>query len=89
MVEVYPRPVTAAELGTDRDDAALTAELADALRKIPACTHCGGRHDRACPRVKRMSFHPNGSLAEVEFWPHGKWDEAGIIWPSHLEAAAE
>lgn len=82
--DVYPRPMTAAELGADGDDDTLTAELAEALRKIPACTHCGGRHDRACPRVRRLKFHPNGSLAEVEFWPDGKWPTVGIIWPHEI-----
>lgn len=83
----YPRLVTEQELTGGKTDAALTAELAEQLRKIPACTHCGGRHTRACPRVKRMSFHPNGSLASVEFWPGSKWDDSGVIWPEQLEDA--
>ena len=65
----------------------LTRELAEALAKVPACTHCGGRHARACPRVKRMSFHRDGGLAEVEFWPSGKWDDTHIVWPEALAEA--
>jgi hypothetical protein len=81
---MYPRAVTPAEVGADRDDAALTAELAEALRKIPACSHCGGRHVRACPRVKRMSFHPNGALAAVEFWSDGKWSDEHVLWDEQI-----
>lgn len=81
---LYPRQLTTEELTGGKDDTALDAELAAALRKLPVCTHCGGRHTRACPRVKRMQFHPNGALAAVEFWPAGKWDETEIIWPEEL-----
>lgn len=88
--EQYPRKLTTEELTGGKDDTQLTAELAAALRRIPVCNHCGGRHARACPRVKRMEFHPNGSLASVEFWAAGKWPEAEIIWQEDLaEAEAE
>ena len=43
------------------------------------CEHCGGIHQRACPRIKRKAFHPNGNLIEVEYWP--EYDETGVIWP--------
>lgn len=49
------------------------------------CSHCGGLHDHACPRVKSMRFRtgPGGrqDLAEVQFWPAGEWSRDGIIWP--------
>lgn len=80
----YPRQLTTEELTGGKNDMQLTAELAAALRRIPACTHCGGRHTRACPRVKRLQFHPNGQLAAVEFWPAGKWDDSDIIWQEDL-----
>lgn len=83
---VYPRPVTVEELTGGKDDTALTAELAARLREIPSCQHCGGRHARACPRVRKMSFHPNGALAAVEFWPAGKWSDDDIIWPEDIDA---
>jgi hypothetical protein len=44
-------------------------------RELPA----GVQHEAACPRVKRLEFHPNGNLIAVEF--HGKWDESAVIWP--------
>lgn|GEM_PF-6404115 len=54
------------------------------------CEFCGGYHlrqgeagsvQKVCPRIKRMVFHPNGNLIEVEYWQHGHWDETGVIWP--------
>jgi hypothetical protein len=81
---VYPRLVSPEDLGTDRDDTTLTAELAARLRAIPACNHCGGRHTRACPRVKAMSWHPNGSLAAVTFWPDGKWSDEQVLWDEQI-----
>lgn len=48
------------------------------------CTHCGAIHVRACPRVRRFEFHPNGQLAAVEFWPDGKWPVDGLLWPEDL-----
>lgn len=47
-----------------------------------ACSHCGGWHARACPRVKRMVFAADGNLAEVEFWE--LWDDSEVIWPDQL-----
>ena len=44
-----------------------------------ACTDCGGIHKRACPRVKRKAFHPNGNVIEVEY--RDKFDDSAIIWP--------
>ena len=46
-----------------------------------ACGDCGGIHARACPRVKRKVFHPNGNLIEVSYWRHGQWDESAVIFP--------
>ena len=51
-----------------------------------ACIHCGGIHLRACRRVKRAEWHPDGSLLRVVYWADGKWDESEIIFP---EAAYE
>ena len=44
-----------------------------------ACTDCGGIHRRACPRVKRKVFHPNGNLTEVEYFE--RFDDSAILWP--------
>jgi hypothetical protein len=48
------------------------------------CQHCGGAHARACPRVRRLRFHPDSRLAAVEFWPDGTWADEGIMWPESL-----
>ena len=48
------------------------------------CDHCGGGHARACPRIKRLEFHPNTALAAVEFWPDGKWPIEHVSWPEDL-----
>lgn len=77
---VATQPVPPAE------DTAVDAETAAAVAKIPACTHCGGRHLRACPRVRSMSFHPSGALAGVVFWPDGKWNEQHVLFPEELIA---
>lgn len=34
-----------------------------------------------------MTFHPDGKLAEVEFWPDGQWSDAYIIWPEQVSDA--
>lgn len=71
-----PPPVLPPEL--------VPTDVAAAVQRMPNCTHCGGRHVRACPRVKRMSFHPNGALAAVEFWPDGKWSDEHVLWDEEI-----
>lgn len=66
-------------------DTAITAEQAEQVARIPACDHCGGRHMRKCPRVRLFKWHPNGSLAAVEFWPDGEWSDAHVLWPDELD----
>ncbi|HEV2375783.1 MAG TPA: hypothetical protein VGS19_26905, partial [Streptosporangiaceae bacterium] len=39
----------------------------------------GVRWGAACPRVRKMEFHPNSNLVSIEFW--GKWDESGVVFP--------
>jgi hypothetical protein len=76
---------------TDDQDV-LTAEENAALRARfdagQACQHCGGLHARACPRVRELSFHPNGVIAQVRFWADGEWSDAAIIWPEELDPEA-
>jgi len=73
---------------TAKDDDQWTPQLATEFRTRfnngEACKHCGGIHARACPRVKRMTFHPNGSLAEIEFWEAGVWPEDNVAWPEEI-----
>lgn len=65
-----------------------TPELVDQFRtrfhNDEACRHCGGIHVRACPRVKLMRFHPNGSLAEVEFWQENQWSDDHVVWSDQI-----
>lgn len=81
-VATQPVPGTdiepAAEAGVSPEDAAAI------IARIPACAHCGGRHVRACPRVKSMRFHQNGALAGVDFWPDGKWSENHVLFADEL-----
>jgi len=61
------RPVTEAE--------------AEELEKHDPCGHCGGYHARACPRVKRMEWAPNGAIVvAVEFWPWAEVDWTGVLF---------
>lgn len=71
----------------EQADADTWGELWDALEKEPPlsrCGHCGGFHDLACPRVKRMVFDNQNRLTEVEFWPPGKWPTDSIIFPEDI-----
>jgi hypothetical protein len=55
-----------------------------AARPGEPCPECGGFHLRACPRVKRQVWHPNGNRTEVEYWPPGTWEDQEIIWPEDV-----
>jgi transcriptional regulator with XRE-family HTH domain len=61
------------------------ARLNEYFTSGEVCAHCRGVHVRACPRVKRMSYHDNQTLAEVEFWPDGKWPTENVIFPDSPE----
>ena len=73
----------------------LTREERDALRDVfrerpdSSCEECGGYHLRACRRVKKKEFHPNGNLISVEFWQDGQWDDSEVIWPEDVFDEAE
>ena len=43
------------------------------------CRWCGGLHKRACNRVRKLEWAPNGNLLSAEFWP--RWDQPGTVWP--------
>lgn len=34
---------------------------------LSECGYCGGCHTGTCPRVKRITYHQNGTVASVEF----------------------
>jgi hypothetical protein len=44
-----------------------------------ACPDCGGIHQRACPRIKRLELHPNGNRVGVTYFR--SFDDTGIVWP--------
>ena len=44
-----------------------------------ACADCGGIHQRACPRIKRLDLHPNGNRVGVTYFR--SFDDTGIVWP--------
>ena len=71
----------------------LTAEQKAAAREeLKAqggpCPHCGGLHDRACPRVKRVRWD-GGKPVEAEYWPHGEWPQEDVIFPSDIAEEEE
>lgn len=52
------------------------------------CVHCAGVHPvvhglpqqrQPCPRVKRATWHIDGTLLEVEYWQDGQWDTGSTI----------
>lgn len=61
----------------------------DMFVKGRACSHCGGLHPRACPRVKRLAFDGQGRVAEVEFWAWGEWPADVVVWPEDVAESQE
>jgi|SRR6185437_9821820 len=57
------------------------ADMRARFKRGEGCSHCGGYHLHACPRVRRFSFHTNGEIAQVEFWPDGRWPTDHVIFP--------
>jgi hypothetical protein len=56
------------------------------------CQTCGGLHARSCPRVRSVRYITQGDrvlIGEVTFWPDGKWDTEGIIFPDELPPLPE
>ena len=43
------------------------------------CEHCGGLHQRACNRVKRIERLGNGNVTVIEYW--NDWKQPGCVWP--------
>jgi len=33
------------------------------------CPYCGQIHERVCPLIQTMEYHPDGSLKKVTFFP--------------------
>ncbi len=69
------------QLSRQRQTRALTDEERAALDESGGpCAHCGGYHSRACPRVKRIEWHPNGLISSVEFWPDHEVNWDGVVF---------
>jgi len=54
-------------------------EAQEAFAAGKACEWCGGLHQRACFRVRRIERLGNGNITVTEFWP--EWKQPGVIWP--------
>lgn len=70
--------------GDDREFTGDEARDMWAAFRASRCEHCGGAHPRACPRVRQLSFHENGRIARVSFWPAGSWPDDYVQWPEDL-----
>jgi len=68
--------------------APLTDDERRALQERPTCSHCGGWHAMACPRVKRMTFTA-GQLTEVEFFRWDEWPRDDVLFQHELPAGEE
>lgn len=56
----------------------------DRLRATtPRCSHCGGWHLRACPRVRTLTYHTSGQLASVTFWK--RWPTDHVLFDDEPE----
>lgn len=77
------RIIVIPESGLDDDTKRVLKERFEAGE---ACRWCGGLHDRECPRLKHIIYHPTDErqIREVEFWALGEWDGSGIIWPEDV-----
>jgi hypothetical protein len=51
------------------------------------CRWCGGLHERACNRVRKLEWAPNGNLLSAEFWK--TWEQPGAVWPEDAYDPAE
>ena len=52
------------------------------------CQHCGGVHDRKCPAVSEIEYHPDGKVRKVTYFEHGAWPEDSVLWLEDIIAAA-
>ena len=53
------------------------------------CMWCGGLHLRACPRVRKFVFRGRDDVAEVEFFAHGEWPTADVLFPEDFGPSDE
>lgn len=48
------------------------------------CKWCQGVHFRACPRVRELEYHENGTVRRVVFFLEGDYDDSDVIWPEDI-----
>lgn len=54
------------------------------------CEHCKGLHTTKCPAIRRIAYHENGRVAEVEYFASGMWPAGDVLWWDDIcEAAAQ
>lgn len=75
-----------------RDRGKVTRQEIEKLYKVnhdalEQCPYCGGWHQHACPKVKRITYAEGSQNAkDVEFFDHGRWPRDQVIWPWDLAA---
>lgn len=71
-----------------RAPAVVSPEARTALRRTVPCGHCGGWHLRACPRLKRIRYRPDGATPlEAEYWQD--WTDEDVVWPESVYEEGE
>jgi hypothetical protein len=62
------------------------AELKTMFESNLGCQWCGGIHHGQCPRVKKISYHPNDDrqIREIEFWSDLEWDKSRVVFLEDL-----
>lgn len=63
----------------------LTDDELNRLQNTKTCEFCGGIHEQACPRVKRIVYTEKGDPHEIEFWRDDQWPRDNILFPSEIE----
>lgn len=74
--------------GEERDAAKLIFE--GKVEGKTACHYCAGIHAtvanlaasrQPCPRIRRIEWHADGTVLNVEFWPPNEWADENTIFP--------
>lgn len=80
------------EDGLTPDQKADARAIFEGTAERGACHFCAGIHAfvaglpdsrQPCPRVKRVEWHPDGTVLTVEHWPPGRW-EHDVIFPADV-----
>lgn len=66
-------------------ESVISVEQLEFFKEENRCSHCGGWHHRACPRVRRIKFRAPGDIEEIEFWE--SWPRDGVVFADELPLA--